>query len=167
MNKRPGFHLVETIVVMAILPLVLVIFTQIFQVFSHEMPWGNRVVEENTVLLNLLKQLHQDLQQGRQVALASDTNDTPLTIKTDTETLVYRILPEVVMREISSESRATRTWHLKHGRVHWRLSKQFSNSPALEVHTYVRQALHGRRHQRLANAHLFYIGSNTLEENLP
>ena len=115
MKKRPGFYLVEMIVVMAILPVVLIVTAQLFRTFAQEMPRSRRLVGEHAVLLHLLGQLQTDLRVGRQVRVeGQERENPPLIIEGRDGTWTYRISAQGVERSRSAADPHTRKCEARH-----------------------------------------------------
>jgi hypothetical protein len=62
---RKGFSLVELLILVAVLPFVFLLFDGLFKTIIGEIPMSVRLIQENTSLLSMLRQIQQDIDQAK------------------------------------------------------------------------------------------------------
>ena len=62
---RKGFTLVEILILVIVLPFVFLLFDGLFKTIAGEIPMSVRIVQENTSLLNVLRQVQKDVDQAK------------------------------------------------------------------------------------------------------
>ena len=62
---RKGFTLVELLAVVAVLPFVFLLFDGLFKTIAGEIPMSVRLIQENTSLLSMLRQIQQDIDEAK------------------------------------------------------------------------------------------------------
>ncbi len=159
MRKQSGFHLVEMIVVMAILPVVVLVTTPLFRVFALEIPQGHRMVEEHTVLLHMLDQLRTDVQSSQDIQVEESADPPVLTLQGQDTTWIYRIEPDGVIRTQGADDPEARQWRLPQANVQWSVLEPHAGILALQVESHIQDIRFGRPRVRLAQTHLFFMPS--------
>jgi hypothetical protein len=167
MRRRPGFHLVETIVVMAILPVVMVVTTQLFRVFALDMPRNHRMVEEHTTVLHLLEQLRADVQSSQDFDVTPEADRPVLTIRRQDGDIIYRTQAGRVARTGPGAEANTIQWRLPKARVLWSRIEPHPGDFALQVTSGLHVERGGRSTVRLANTHLFFASRDVKTEDGP
>ena len=62
---RKGYALIEILILILVVPLMLVVIDGLFRTLLTDIPWSSRIVQENTTVLNMLEQLHRDVDQAK------------------------------------------------------------------------------------------------------
>jgi len=157
MKKHYGFHFIELLVVMAILPVVILVTTQMFRVFALEIPRGQRVVQEQNVLLHLLGQLRTDIQSSLAIRVNEDVENHPLTIQGQHQTWIYQSQSGDVIRAESVGDPNAQQWRLPRTHIQWSLVEPHPGIMALQVESGIEDDQQGRSRTHLALTHLFFV----------
>jgi len=176
---RKGFTLTEIMVVIIILPFVFFLLDGLFGTLLTEVPRSWRVAQQGSMLMNLLEQIHQDVEEakGFPAEFAGRTADNKLLLVELPEGVVgYQIEEGRVTRSIvgagprarpgqphgvaptSGELDQERAWSIPDGRVEWQVWQKDGRRYAVEVKTNIEFRFHGRTEKKMAQTHLFYGG---------
>ncbi len=164
---RKGFTLVEMLVVIMVIPFVLLIIDGLFKTLIRDIPKSYRVVQENTTLLNMLEQLRQDSDraQGLPESFAEHTaNDNMLLIALEAGVISYQLKDgQVIRRELTGtgrgEAEEPRVWSLPHTKIVWRVWAKDGKRYAVETKAHIEQRVRGQWKEKMANSHLYFVGS--------
>jgi type II secretory pathway component PulJ len=105
---RKGFTLIELLVLIVVIPFVLVIIDGLFRTLLTDIPWSCRIVQENTTVLNMLEQLHQDIDKAKGLPKSSaghTASDEMLLIKLADGVICYQIEDGQVLRRKLTDTR--------------------------------------------------------------
>lgn len=158
-----GFTLVEMMVVVVTLPLLFVIIDGLFRTLLAEIPWSLRLAEQNTTVLSMLRQMHQDVDKAKGLpeAFAGRTsNDKLLLIGLPDSVICYELKDGQVVREklTKDEAQETRVWSAPNAKVEWKIWTENDRRYAVEVKTTIECNRRGQWIRKMANSHLFYVG---------
>jgi prepilin-type N-terminal cleavage/methylation domain-containing protein len=164
---RKGFTLVEMMVVIIILPFVLVLLDGLFGTLLKEMPASWRIAQQSTTLLNLLEQMQQDIDQAKGLPAefaGRTTGDEQLLIELPDAVIGYQIKEDRITRSRvtdtpADEAEEEKVWSLPDGKVEWHIRQRDGERYAVEVKTHVGQLTRGRVEEKMARAHLFFVGA--------
>ena len=163
---RRGFTLTEIMVVVIILPFVFFLLDGLFGTLLTEIPRSVRVAQQGSILLNLVEQIHQDVEKAK--ALPAEftgrtAGDKLLLVELSDGVIGYQIEEGRVTRSRLAnappgELEQERAWSVPDGQVEWRVWQKDGRSYAVEVKTHVRLKIRGRMEKKMARAGLFYGG---------
>ncbi len=164
---RKGFTLVEMLVVIMVLPFVLLIISGLFKTLITDIPKSYRVAQENTTLLNMLQQLQQDSDraQGLPESFAEHAaNDSTLLIALEAGVIAYQLKDgQVTRRKLTGarqgEAEEPRVWSLPHAKIVWRVWAKDGKRYAVETKAHIEQRVRGQWKEKMANSHLYFVGS--------
>ncbi len=129
---RKGFSLVEMLVVIVILPLVYLLLAGLFTTIIGDIPRSFRVVQANTSLLNMLEQMHNDIDAAKGLPgsfAGHTTNDELLLIELADALVCYQLEDgEVLRRKLTNAQQGggkdTTVWAVPHAKVEWQVWKK-------------------------------------------
>ena len=167
MNMRKGFTLVEMIVVMAIIPFAAFALDRLLYAFLTDIPRSSRVVQENTILLNMLNQMRKDIDKATALPGAfagHSSNDEMLLIEQPDDIICYQLTNDKVLRYSLKDAEAeggkeSKVWSLPNAVVQWHVLRSNGKGYAVQVSTYVKQQLREKWQKKMANSHLYFIGA--------
>jgi type II secretory pathway pseudopilin PulG len=162
---RKAFTLVELLVVIGILPFVMFALSGVFMVFIRDIPRATRVLQENTTVLNMLRQTRRDM--DRAIGLPGQFNgwhadEHTLLIKLPDSVVCYQFEDGKVLRTVSREESRTapgegRLWRIPNAVVTWRLWTQDGGAYAAEIHSHVRRRVGAQLKNELASSQVFFV----------
>ena len=167
---RKAFSLVELLAVMVVFAAVSVALAALFTTIITDIPKSYRVVQENTSLLNMLGQMHRDVDGAKALPQSSaghTTDDDLLLIELPDAMICYQLKNgEVLRRRLSRQRRPqedagedTKVWSVPHARVECRLAGGDDKAYAVEVRTHIEYEVRGHRQKKMANSYLYFVGA--------
>ena len=162
-QTNKGFTLVEIMVVVITLPFVFLIVDGLFRTLLAEIPWSWRIAEENTTVLNVLEQMHQDLDkaEGLPKTFAGRTaDDKVLLIELADGVICYELKDGRVIRGRLTKdgTEETRVWSAPNAKVEWKVWTENGQGYAVEAKTSVEYKRRGQWNRKMANSHLYFVG---------
>ena len=164
---RKGFSLVELLVAMVILSFVSVVLAGLFTTIISDIPRSYRVVQVNTTLLSMLKQMRSDIDaaKGLPESFAEHTTNDELLLIELADAMVYYQLKDgkVLRRKLTNTqqggSENTTVWLVPHAKVEWQVWKKDKGGYAVEVKTHIEHKIRGHWEKKMANSHLYFVGA--------
>ncbi len=157
----------EMLVVIMVLPFVFLIVDGLFRTLLTDIPRSYRVAQENTILLNMLEQVRQDVDKARGLPESFAglmANDEVLLIEQADGVISYQMREGRAVRQRltiarQNDAEQTRTWSLPHAKVSWRVWTRDGERYAVEASTHVEQWVGGQWKEKMANSHLYFPGT--------
>jgi len=164
---RKGMTLVEVLIVMVVLPFAAAAFDVLFRSTLSDIPRSTRLVQENTSLLNMLEQMRQDIGAAKAMPESSGqytAGEGLLLIEIADAVLGYQLKDGKVLRyrltgRQEEQEENARVWSLPNSQVQWRTWRKDGRGYAVEVRTSIRYKLRSKYQQRMANSHLYFLGT--------
>jgi len=164
---RKGMTLVEVLIVMVVLPFAAAAFDVLFRSTLSDIPRSTRLVQENTSLLNMLEQMRQDIAAAKAMPESSGqytAGEGLLLIEIADAVLGYQLKDGKVLRyrltgRQEEQEENARVWSLPNSQVQWRTWRKDGRGYAVEVRTSIRYKLRSKYQQRMANSHLYFLGT--------
>jgi prepilin-type N-terminal cleavage/methylation domain-containing protein len=161
---RKAFALMELVVALAILPVVLLALNGIMSAFMREVPQGMAVVSEQTTVLDLIDAIGRDVQKAVALPDSADgrqSDDRILLIALPTGMVAYERAEGLVSRTIlgREDPNARRQWCVPTAVVSWERWKQAEAAHAVEVHSYLDQAIDGHSQKMLAQTRVYLLNA--------
>jgi len=167
---RKGFSLVELLAVVAVLPFVFLLFDGLFKTIAGEIPMSVRLIQENTSMLSMLRQIQQDIDEAKGLpkSFADQTaNDQLLLIELAELTegvICYQLKDgEVVRQKLTDTSQGKaeepRVWPIPHASVKWKVWERNGQGYAVETNTHVEYKRRGQWIQKMARSYLYFAGA--------
>jgi prepilin-type N-terminal cleavage/methylation domain-containing protein len=163
---RNGFTLVEMLAVMIVVTFAFFAFNIIFKDTVMDVPRSTRVVEENTTLLSMIRQMRRDIDSAKGLPESSAgqvASDKLLLLELADGTICYQLEDEGVLRRklINAEldvADQDETWLLPNSKIEWRIWRKDGIGYAVEVKTHIRHKLREKIEKKMANSHLYFAG---------
>ena len=165
---RKGFSLVELLVVMVVFASVSVAFVPVFTMFIRDIPRSYGVVQANTTLLSVLKQMQKDIDTAKQLPESFEgyaTNDELLLIELSDGMICYQFKDDTAFRRRLIDARKgigedATVWSVPHGKMEWQVWRRSTDrcGYAVEVKTHIEHEIRGRLERKMANSHLYFVG---------
>jgi len=165
--KRKGFYLVELLVVMSVIPLICIILGGLFRTLIFEIPQSSKFVQENTIMLNVVKCLHNDISAAKGLPESFggfSAGDDKLLIEMQDGVVCYQIEEGRIFRNKPAgagqgETADTTVWKIPHGKMQWRVRGRGTGSCAVEIETWIEDKDLGHLKKKMANSYLFFMGT--------
>ena len=162
---RKGFSLIELLVIIAILPFILVVIDGLFSSMLSDVPRSWNTIQNNSVLLHMLRQMEQDIDKAENLPQSIDgytAGNELLLIRQADKVIHYQLKDDRVFRygfagtqEIADQ---TRSWLLPKTKIQWQVHRQNGKGYAVEIRHNIEYIHHGHTIRKMENAHLFYPG---------
>jgi len=166
MNMRKGFNLVEILVVIVMIPVAAVTLDRFFNTVLMDFPRSSAVVQENKIVLNMLRQMQKDIDGAKDLpkSFAGHTaGDELLLIERPDSIICYQLKDGQVLRHRLTDTQQgggedARTWSAPNAEVKWHVWQKNGKGYAVEVQTHVKQKLRAKWQKKMANSHLYFAG---------
>jgi type II secretory pathway pseudopilin PulG len=163
---RNGFTLIEMLAVIAVVMFVLFAFNIIFKDAVINIPRATKVVEENTTLLSMIRQMQRDIDSAKSLPESSAeqvASDNVFLLELADGTICYQLEDGKVIRRrlIDAEFDVTDpnvSWLLPNSKIEWRIWRKDGIGYAVEVKTYIRYKLREKIEKKMANSYLYFAG---------
>lgn len=163
---RNGFTLVEMLTVIIVVTFVLFAFNVIFNNVLMDVPRSSKVVQENTTLLNMMRQMQKDIDSAKSLPESSAgqvASGKLLLLELADGTICYQLEDGKVLRRklINAEldvADQDETWLLPNSEIEWRIWRKDGIGYAVEVKTHIRYKLREKMEKKMANSHLYFAG---------
>jgi len=164
---RKGFFLIELLVVLAVISLLSVPLARLSTTTLRDIPQSWRMIESNTRMLNMLKQMRKDVNAAKGFpesfnALTAD--NTTLLIRLEDEVICYQLKEDKIVRRSptcpgTGNDEEIRSWTVRYGKVQWRYRYKNGRVYAVEVETYIERKIGDCLEKKMANSHLYFAGA--------
>jgi prepilin-type N-terminal cleavage/methylation domain-containing protein len=164
---RKGFTLVELLVVVIVLPFVFLLFDGLFKTIAGEIPMSVRLIQENTSLLNMLRQLQKDTDEARDLpkSFAGRTaNEQLLLIELSDGVICYQlkdghVIREKLMNTSQGKTEEPRIWPVPHAKIEWKVWERNGLGYAVQTNVHLEYGRRGQWIQKMAHSHLYFVGA--------
>ena len=164
---RRGYSLVELLVAMAIFSIVSIVMSKLFTAIMSDIPRSYRIVQENTSVLNMLEQMHEDvdLAKGLPESFAEYTTDKDLLlIELPNGIVGYQLKDGKVFRRNLSPAKedhgeAPTVWSVPNAKIDWLVHRNNDTGYAVEVETHIEHNVRGRSEEKMAGSYLYFVGA--------
>lgn len=164
---RKAFTIVELLVVMVVFASVSVALAALFTTLITDIPKSYRVVQENTSLLSMLRQMRKDIDKAKALPpsfAGHTTGDELLLIELPDDMICYQLKNgEVLRRKLANVQKGrdedTKVWLIPHAKIEWQLAGDDDNAYAVEVKTHIEYQVRGHRQKKLANSYLYFLSA--------
>ena len=164
---RRGYSLVEMLVVLAIVSTVSIVVSKLFTTLISDIPRSYRIVQENTSVLNMLEQMHEDvdLARGLPESFAEYTTDKDLLlIELPNGIVCYQLKDGRVLRHSLPTAQEhyeedTKVWSVPNAIIEWQVRRNNGAGYAVEVKTHIEHNVRGRSEEKMAGSYLYFAGA--------
>lgn len=164
---RKGMTLVEMLVVLSVLPFAAIALDTLFRTMVSDFPRSIGLVQENATLLNMLEHVRQDVSVAKALPTSfgpHTASDKVLLIELAEGTFSYQLEQGKLIRQNLSLDRQndgadSTVWSLPNSVVQWRVWSKGDKGYAVEVNTYMRYKLRAKYQKKMANSHLYFLGT--------
>ena len=164
---RKGFTITEVLIAVIVLPFMILILDGLFKTLIKDIPRSYKVVQINTSLLSMLKEIQQDIDKAKELPKTYKeytAGDRVLLIDLPQGMICYQIKDDKVLRlnltdDTKDNVAETKYWSLPHAQVLWKVWRKDTRGYAVEVRTHIEHVVHGHLERKMANSHLYFVGA--------
>jgi len=164
---RRGYSLVELLVAMAIFTIVSVVASKLLTTIFSDIPRSYRIVQENASVLNMLEQMHEDVDLAKRLPTSFDefkTDKDLLLIELPNCIVCYQLEDGRVLRRILPASQennkeAIRVWSVPNAKIEWQVHRNNGNAYAVEVRTHIEHNVRGCAEEKMTGSYLYFAGA--------
>jgi len=151
---------------MAVVSSVSIVLAGLFTTIISDIPRSCGIVQENTSVLNMLEQMHDDIDvaEGLPESFAEYTTDKNLLlIELPNGIVCYQLKDGKVLRRRLSAAQEqyeeeTKVWSVPNAKVEWQVRRN-DRGGSVEVKTCIEHHVWGRSEEKMANSYLFFAGA--------
>jgi len=166
-NMRKGFSLVELLVVVIVLPFLFLLFDGLFKTLTGEIPMSVRLIQENTSLLNMLRQVQLDTDKAEDLPKSftgHTVNEQLLLIELSDGMICYQLKDGHVIREKltnASQDKAEepRIWPVPHAKIEWKVWERDGHGYAVQTNVHSEYGRRGQWIKKMSHSHLYFVGA--------
>ncbi len=164
---RKGLTLVNILIIVFVLPFMILILDGLFKTLIKDIPRSYKVVQVNTSLLSMLKEIQQDIDKAKglpETYKEHVASDKMLLIDLPEETICYQLKDDKVFRYNLTETQKsniakTKYWSVPHAKVQWKVWRKDMGGHAVEIRTHIEHEVQSHLEKKMANSHLYFVGS--------
>jgi prepilin-type N-terminal cleavage/methylation domain-containing protein len=164
---RRGYSLVELLVAMAIFSIVSIVVSKLFTTIISDIPRSYRIVQENTSVLNMLEQMHEDIDLAKGLPESFDeykTDKDLLLIELPNGIVCYQLKDGRVFRRRLPTAKehyeeAAKVWSVPNAEIDWQVRRNNGAGYAVEVKTHIEHNVRSRSEEKMAGSHLYFVGA--------
>jgi prepilin-type N-terminal cleavage/methylation domain-containing protein len=164
---RRAFTLVEILVVIVVLPLLFMIVDGVYRTLLKDLPLSCSVVQENTILLNMLSQLRRDIDQAQALPQSYGelaAGDNLLLIQLNDSLISYQLKDGRALRRVLTGPQAdgneeSRVWALPHAAIVWKVWSKDGKGYAVATKARIERSIRGKWKKKMVNSHLYFLGA--------
>ena len=162
-----GFTLVELLTLVIVLPFVFLLFDGLFKTLIGEIPMSERIIQENTSLLSVLREIQQDIDHAKSLpkSFAGQTaSDHVLLIELSEGIICYQLQDGLVIRQqltnaLQDKAEEPRIWPIPHAKIEWKVWERNGRGYAVQINTHLEYGRRGQWVKKMAYSHLYFIGA--------
>lgn len=160
MENQRAFTLIELMTVIAVLPIVVLVTTGLFNAIILDIPQSYKVVEANGQLLRMLNQMHQDVKEAKNLPESKDKR--VLLVEKRDSVVRYEITEDGMERSILPEKTDAIVWKLPKSRIDWQVWQKDGKGYAVEIQAAIEREVRGVMQRKMANSHLYFVGAGQM-----
>ncbi|MCD6395224.1 MAG: prepilin-type N-terminal cleavage/methylation domain-containing protein [Planctomycetes bacterium] len=163
-NDRRAMTLIELLVALALLVVILGLFTKTTHKLIGGIPRAHRDFQANTSVQDMIRRLRRDVESGsRLLRYEGDgrAGGDLLLIASGEGVISYEFDRDQVVRTLAVDDPnvpGESIWSVPHARIDWDVWRQNGAGYALEIRTAIERTVLGRLEIKLHNSHLFFAG---------
>lgn len=164
---RRAFTLVEILLVITVLPFLFMIVDGVYRTLLKDLPLSYNVVQEHTILLNMLGQLRQDIDRAQALPQSYGelvAGDNLLLIQLKDSVIVYQLENGRAVRRVltgpqASGNEESRVWALPHATVVWKVWSKDGRGYAVATKAHIERSIRGKWKKKMTNSYLYFLGA--------
>ena len=164
---RKGFTLVEMLAVIMTLPFMMLILDGLFKTLIKDIPRSYQVVQANTSLISMLKEMQQDIDKAKglpQTYNEYSSDDKMLLIDSSEGMISYQLKDDKVLKynltdNQPNNAKEQKAWSVPNAKVQWKVWRKNMSGYAVEVRTHIDYKLKKHLEKKMANSHLYFVGA--------
>ena len=164
---RKGFTITEVLIAVIVLPFMILILDGLFKTLIKDIPRSYKLVQVNTSLLSMLKEMQQDVDKAKGLPKTYNeytASDKILLIDLPKGMICYKLKDDKVFRcnltdKQKSNVAETQYWSVPHAIVKWKVWRKDMTGYAVEVRTHIEHKVQGHWEKKMANSHLYFVGA--------
>ena len=163
-NDRRAMTLIELLAVLALLVVILALFTKTFNKLMGAIPRAHRDFQANTSVQDMIRRLRRDVESGRRLLRYEGDERAGgdlLLIEFGESVISYEFDGDRVVRTLAVDDPnmpGESIWSVPHARIDWDVWRRDNAGYALEVRTAIERTVLDRPEIKLRNSHLFFAG---------
>ncbi len=159
-KTQKGYSLIELLAVLSVMVILSVVLAGFTTTTLRDIPRSLRIMQANTVMLNMLQQLNKDIDPADELPDAFEqykAGTEMFLIKSSGGVVRYQFNDGQVSRQ-NLNTGDTQKWPIPHGRIEWKALRKDDKNYAIEITTYIEQKQGERIGKKMENSHVFFAG---------
>lgn len=164
---RKGFTIVEMLTVVIVLPFLLIVIDGLFRTLIKDIPRSHQVVQVNTSLLSILKEMQQDIDKAKGLPETYNeytTGDKMLLIDLPEGMICYQLKDDKVLKHNLTDNQSNnaleqKKWSVPHAKIQWKVWRKDRSGYAVEVRTHIEAKVKSQWEKKMVNSHLYFVGA--------
>jgi hypothetical protein len=164
---RKGYTLINVMIIVFVLPFMILILDGLFKTLIKDIPRSFKVIQVNTSLLSMLKEMRQDIDKAEglpQTYNQYTSGDNTLLINLPEDIICYQKKDDKVFRislidNNKSKAAETQHWPVPHAVIKWKVWRRDSSGYAVEIRTHIEHEVQGHLEKKMANSYLYFAGA--------
>jgi hypothetical protein len=165
---RKGFTLVEILAVIMTLPFLMLVLDGLFKTLIKDIPRSYQVVQANTSLISMLKEMQQDIDKAKGLPKTYkeySSGDKILLIDLPEGMISYQLKDDKVLKYNLTDNQPNiaeeqKVWSVPHAIVQWKVWRKDMSGYAVEVRTHIEHKIREKHFEKkMANSHLYFVGA--------
>ncbi|MDT8303070.1 MAG: prepilin-type N-terminal cleavage/methylation domain-containing protein [Sedimentisphaerales bacterium] len=164
---RKGFTLVEMLAVVISLPFLMIVLDGLFKTLIKDIPRSYQVVQANTSLMSMLKEMQQDIDKAKGLPKTYNqytSGDTILLIDSPEGIISYQLKDDKMFKYNLTDNQPNnpeeqKVWSVPNAKVQWKVWRNNMSGYAVEVRTHITYKVNGHLKKKMANSHLYFVGA--------
>ena len=146
---------------------MMLILDGLFKTLIKDIPRSYQVVQANTSLISMLKEMQQDIDNAKglpQTYNEYTSGDKTLLIDSSEGMISYQLKDDKVLKYNLTDNQPNnaeeqKVWSVPNAKVQWKVWRKDTSGYAVEVRTYIAYKLKKHLEKKMANSHLYFVGA--------
>jgi prepilin-type N-terminal cleavage/methylation domain-containing protein len=162
---RRAFSLIELLAVITLLPFLMIAVSGVYVTFIRDIPRTTRLLQQNTTVLDLLRQVSRDMDRATGLPEQGDgqaAGPRTLLIEQPGRVIRYQLEDGRVVRTLlqgqgTSVADAPRVWRVPDAVIAWQPWVRDGRAYAVEVHAHLQERVNGLVRPLLAGSYVYFV----------